>query len=352
MKIAIIIIGVLLLALIALIAWWGYPWSIAGRTVKSEVIHVEPEGMVNNEDYPSVIRVQTWNLGYLYGLGSEGTSYEPRDKKFYQDKLDTLVAEIKASAPDILCLQEIDFDSHRSSGLNQAQYLAVKAAYPYVVEAVSWESNYIPFPYWPVSRHFGRMKSGGAVLSKYPIISSDVHFLKKPLSQPWWYNLFYPHRYLQQVEIELGDKKIKLINLHLEAFDKDDRMSQVDTLVELVKKEKIDLVAGDFNTLPPSATKKRNFPNYSRDDYENDSSYSKMEKSELLEVIPDSIYALDEVRYFTFPSSKPDRRLDYIFYKKELKMIKAEVLPSALSDHLPLKASIQIAVPKFNPYSL
>lgn len=352
MKITFITIGVLLFALIGLIAWWGYPWSLNGQTIKSEVVHVEPEGMVNNEDYPSVIRVQTWNLGFLYGEGSEGPGYEARDKKFYTDKMDALVSEIKASAPDILCIQEIDFDSHRSHGINQAQYLAIKAAYPYVAEAVSWEANYIPFPYWPTSRHFGRMKSGGAILSKYPITSNIVHLLKKPLSQPWWYNVFYLHRYLQQVEIELGDKKIKLVNLHLEAFDKADRKSQIQTLVNLVKTEKIDLVTGDFNTLPPSATKKRNFANYSEDDYENDPSYTEMEKSELLEVIPDSIYALDEVRYFTFPSSKPDRRLDYIFYNKELKMIKAEVLPSALSDHLPLKASIQIAAPKFNPYSL
>ena len=352
MKIALIALGVLLLAFISLIAWWGYPWSLSGKKVKSDVVHVEPEGMVNNEDYPSVIRIQTWNLGYLYGEGSEGTTYQARDKKFYTDKMEALVAEIKASAPDILCLQEIDFDSHRSHGINQAQYLAIKAAYPYVAEAVSWEVNYIPFPYWPKSRHFGQMKSGGAILSKYPIISHDVQFLQKPLSQPWWYNMFYPHRYFQQVQIELGDKKIKLINVHLEAFDKVDRKSQVQALVAVIKSEKIDVVTGDFNTLPPSATKKRNFPGYSKDDYENDGSYEEMEKSELLEVIPDSIYALDEVRYFTFPSSRPDRRLDYIFYNKELKMIKAEVLPSALSDHLPLKASIQIAAPKFNPYSL
>lgn len=351
MKLTFILIGVSLFALISLLAWWGYPWSIGSKKVKSEIVHVEPEGMVNNEDYPSVIRVQTWNLGFLYGVGSEGKGYQPRDKKYYADKLDSLVAEIKASAPDILCLQEVDFDSDRSSNMNQAHYVAIKAAYPYVAEAVSWESNYIPFPYWPTSRHFGRMKSGGAVLSKYPIISNVVHLLRKPLAQPWWYNVFYLHRYLQQVEIELGDKKIKLVNLHLESFDKVDRVSQVQTLVGLVKSEKIDIVAGDFNTLPPSATKKRNFLN-STDDYENDSSYSEMEKSELLEVIPDNIYALDEVRYFTFPSTKPNRRLDYIFYNKELKMIKAEVLPSALSDHMPLKASIQIAAPKFNPYSL
>jgi endonuclease/exonuclease/phosphatase family metal-dependent hydrolase len=350
MKIAFLTIGLLLFAFVVLLAWCGFPWSLNDRVVKLEVVHVEPEGMVNNEEFPAVIRIQTWNLGFLFGEGSEGSSYQPRDKKFYQDKLDQLVVEIKNSAPDILCLQEVDFASHRSWDINQAQYIAVKAAYPYVAEAVSWDANYIPFPYWPFERHFGRMKSGGAILSKYPIIAHEVQLLQKPLSNPWWYNIFYLHRYLQEVEIELGDKKIKVVNLHLEAFDKDTRKRQVDVLVNRVKEHKIDLVAGDFNTVPPSAVKKRRFPGKT-DDYENDLTYEGMLKSELLEVIPDSIYALDESRYFTFPASRPNRRLDYIFYDKDLKMIKAEVLPSALSDHLPLKASIQIATPKFNPYS-
>lgn len=350
MKIAVITIGVLLLGLVGLLAWFGYPWSLNARSIQVPALHIEPDGMVNNEDYPSVIEVQTWNLGFLFGEGSEGPGYETRNKEFFESRLNTLVEEIKASSPDVLLLQEIDFNSQRSSSINQAQYLAKRASYPYVAEAVSWEANYIPFPYWPVSRHFGKMNSGGAILSKYPITSHTVHLLKKPTSQPWWYNVFYLHRYFQEVEIELGEKKIKIINLHLEAFDKVDRKSQIVNLVERIKNNKIDLVGGDFNTLPPSASKRRNFVN-SEDEYENDLSYQEMLKSGLLEVVPDNIYALDESRYFTFPASKPDRRLDYIFYSKELKMIKAEVLPSALSDHLPLKASIQIAVPKFNPYS-
>lgn len=351
MKIAFLSVGLLLLAFVVLLAWCGFPWSLNDRVFKAEIVHVEPEGMVNNEEFPAVIKVQTWNMSFLFGEGSEGPGYVPRDKKYFQEKLDTLVSEIKASAPDILCLQEIDFDSHRSMGVNQAQYLAVKAAYPYVAEAVSWEANYIPFPYWPLERNFGRMKSGGAILSKYPIISHEVHLFKKPLSQPWWYNIFYLHRFFQEVQIELGDKQIKVVNLHLEAFDKVDRKSQIEIVVKNIKDHHIDLVAGDFNMVPPSAVKKRNFKGYAEDDYENDGSYEGVLKSGLLEVVPDSIYALDEARYFTFPASRPDRRLDYIFYDKGLKMIKAEVLPSALSDHFPLKASIQIATPKFNPYS-
>jgi endonuclease/exonuclease/phosphatase family metal-dependent hydrolase len=350
MKVTFIIFGIILFGLIGLFAWCSFPWSLKEKRILSEISYIEPEGMVNNEESPSVIKIQTWNLGFLYGEGSEGTTYIHKDKKFYEDKLTQLVAEIKSSSADVLFLQEIDFESMRSAKINQAKYLALKANYPYVAEAITWEANYIPFPYWPVSRHFGQMKSGGAVLSKYPIISSEVVLLNKPKTNPWWYNLFYLHRYFQKVQIQFGEKKINLVNVHLEAFDKDDRKSQIESLVKIVQDEKVDIVAGDFNMVPASATKRSKFIN-SDDNYENDLSYEVMMKSNLGEVIPDEIYAKNESEYFTYPSSLPDRRLDYVFYEKGLKMIRAEVLPSALSDHLPLKASFQIGTPKFNPYS-
>jgi endonuclease/exonuclease/phosphatase family metal-dependent hydrolase len=349
MKLLLIGLAIAALSLFLFLGWASYPWSLTSKSRSEQIIRIEPEGNVGNEDHPAVIKVQTWNIGYLFGLGSEGPGYEARSKDFYQKKLDELVAEIKASAPDVLCLQEVDFQSDRSQSINQARYLAQKAAYPYVAEAVSWEANYIPFPYWPFSRHFGRMRSGGAILSKYPITDHQVHLLDKPLSQPWWYNLFYLHRYVQKVTIEFGEKKISLINLHLEAFDKEDRRQQLAQLAARVKDEKVQFVAGDFNMVPSSATKKSRFLD-STDDYENDPSYEVMKKSGLSEVIPDSIYTLNESAYFTFPSNRPDRRLDYIFFDPRLKMIKAEVLPSALSDHLPLQASIQIGNPVFNPY--
>ncbi len=306
--------------------------------------------MINLEENPSVLKMLTWNLSFLYGEGSEGKGYAPRTKEDFKSKLDKLVQEIKEWQVDIVFLQEIDFDAARSHGFNQAQYLAQKAGFPYVAQASSWRANYIPFPYWPVKNHFGHMNSGGAILSRYPITENNLTLLAKPASHPWWYNLFYLHRYFQEVKIEVGSKKLNLVNLHLEAFDIVDRQNQIKKLIELINLKKVDIVAGDFNMLPTSAEKKSKFLN--GDDYENDSSYALMLDSKLLEVIPDEIYAKNEQVYFTFPATKPDRRLDYIFYRPELKMMKAEVLSSALSDHLPLRASFQLGSPKINPYSL
>jgi endonuclease/exonuclease/phosphatase family metal-dependent hydrolase len=330
--------------------WASFPWSIQETIKRPEILTVNPEFLPESaEEKPSVVKVLTFNIGYLYGKGSEGPGYVHREKDYYENALNKISSEIKEWAADIVFLQEIDFNSSRSNHIDQAKFIANKAGYPYIAEAVSWNANYIPFPYWPLSNNFGSMKSGGAILSRFPLSDHEVTLLAKPAAQPWWYNLFYLHRYFQRVTVTIGDKKFKLINLHLEAFDKVDRESQVVKLAEKIKAENIDIVAGDFNALPASATKKTKF--YSNDDYVNDGSYAAMTKSNLQEVIPDEIYAKDEPRYFTFPAWAPDRRLDYIWYKPDLKMMKAEVLPSASSDHLPLRASFQIGGPGFNPYS-
>ena len=299
---------------------------------------------------PSVLKILTWNVGFFYGEGSEGEGYEKKDSSFFSERLVLASEELRQWDADIVFLQEIDFDSSRSHNVNQAITLAKLAGYHYVALAPSWIMNYIPFPYWPVSDHFGVMNSGGAILSRYPLQNNRVHLLEKPKSNPWWYNLFYLHRFLQDVEVVVGQKTFSITNLHLEAFDKSNREDQIRTLVEQHLKENIDFIAGDFNMVPDGASQKSKFLN--GDDYENDLSFSLMNESGLDEVIPMDIYDNSEKDYFTFPSSRPDRRLDYIFYQRGLKLMKAEVLTSTLSDHLPVRAIFQIDSPRINPYSL
>ena len=338
-----VLIGILVI--IGVFSWMSYPWSLGYQKNEFEVKVVEPKvDFESLEESPSVIKILTWNLGFLYGKGSEGPGYLPRTKEFYEERLQGLVNQIREWGPDIICFQEIDFDSSRSGGIDQAEYVAVHAGYPYIAEAVTWEANYIPFPYWPLSRNFGRMKSGGAILSRFPIKTHELELLAKPAANPWWYNLFYLHRYFQKVVVDIGGKDYSVVNLHLEAFDKENRAEQARLLGK-----NFDFVAGDFNMVPDISAKKRKYPE-SEDDYENDKTFGIMKSSGMAEVIPEEIYGKDELRFFTFPSWAPNRRLDYIFFRKGLKMMRAEVLPSALSDHLPLRASFQISGPNFNPY--
>lgn len=344
------ILIVFIISFIGFFMWASFPWSLSGRVSEVDILQLDEAVLNDPHEEEGVIKILTWNLGFLYGKGSEGPGYEYRDQSFFKERMEELITFIRKENPDILCLQEIDFDSSRSGGINQARELALKAGYPYLAQAVSWKANYIPFPYWPLSRNFGSMKSGGAILSKYPLKRHNVELFAKPASNPWWYNLFYLHRYAQSATVTIRDKDYVIMNLHLEAFDKADRLKQVRQLQERVEENQVDFAAGDYNMVPGRAIKKNKFTE-STDDYENDESFVVMSGGKMKEAIPEEIYLRSESRYFTFPSWKPDRRLDYIFYDSSHRLMRAEVLSSKLSDHLPLKASFQIAGPKYNIFS-
>jgi len=340
-----------LICIVGFLFWCAYPWSLTEKKLENlEIKIIEPLDMISREEKPSVLKVLSWNLGFLYGLGSAGDNYESKAQEFYLKKLKLAVEQLKELNPDIIFLQEIDFKSSRSHTINQAEYFAKHAGYPYVAEIHSWKANYIPFPYWPFKNHFGEMESGGAILSRYPLSRHRAFLLSKPEAQPWWYNLFYLHRYYQLVDVTIDEKSHTVLNVHLEAFDKTNRQQQIKQLSEIVQIERPIIVAGDFNMVPTVASKKSKFAD--GDDYENDQSFELMKLSKMLEVIPESIYEKSEMRYFTYPSDRPDRRLDYIFYDSSIKIMKAEIQYSKISDHLPVKANFQIGPPKVNPYSL
>lgn len=339
--------------LVGFLLWASFPWTISQKSFEGEIHtfnHIPAH--IDEEVTPPVLKVVTWNMGYAYGLGSEGRGYEQKDSAFFNSRLKQMGELLQKSEADIVFLQEIDFDSKRSTYIDQARVLAELAGYRHVAYAPSWVAGYIPFPYMPIRNHFGQMNSGGAVLSKYPILKNTVDLLQKPESQAWWYNLFYLHRYFQTVEVKVGEKILTAVNLHLEAFDRTNREKQAELLSSRMQTGKIDLVAGDFNMVPTEASKKNKFPD-GDDNYENDMSYDLLKRTSLKDVIPEDIYNKNESLYWTYPTDKANRKLDYIFYNEQLRFIKVEVLweASTLSDHFPMRASFQLGPVQFNPYS-
>ena len=122
--------------------------------------------------------------------------------------------------------------------------------------------------------------------------------------------------------ILLEGKDVKVINVHLEAFDKPTRDRQTDFIVKLFKEtsEKYPtILLGDFNSDP---------------DYENAS----INKILNLPGIGNAAFSPDAYED-TFDSAKPYERIDYIFYTpKNITYVEGKVLSEfgQASDHLPL----------------
>jgi endonuclease/exonuclease/phosphatase family metal-dependent hydrolase len=155
----------------------------------------------------------------------------------------------------------------------------------------------VPFPYFPPSAHFGQVVSGQSFLSKYKVLSHERIVLDRVENTPFFKNAFYIDRLLQIMEVVVLGNKITVMNVHLEAFDKETRVKQLKYVIQEFKeysKIKPTILLGDFNSDP-------NFENPAIANVLN------------LEGIGNAAFSKDNFAN-TFDAENPHKRLDYIFY--------------------------------------
>lgn len=313
--------------------------------------YLQPIDVYGEASYPETtdsIRVMSFNIAYGFGMGSDGTGYVPKVKEEIEENIRGIAERIREDGADVVLIQEIDFDASRSGNFDQLKMLSELTGLAYAAHAVSWDANYVPFPYWPFNYHFGRTKSGGAILSRYPIVENRVHLLPKPSSNPWYYNRFYLYRFHQAAGIVVNGDTLYVVNNHLEAFDIANRMEHAQSLVNYVdilsQKHPILAIGGDMNALPVGSEQVSNFNDDSGDDYTGDQTLEILSKmSSFTEIARGSDNGDTNPQWFTFPSTVPNRRLDYIFVNNRFTFSQSGVVSSTgeLSDHLPVGVMIR-----------
>lgn len=328
-----ILVGIILCLALAII-YMANPWGALDSTVHNS----------ENSENPTqvdTLRVLTLNMAYGFGLGSDGVGYLPKPKELIFERLNRITALLDEQKIDIVLLQEIDFDADRSGNTDQAKYLSERSSLKNYASMVSWNANYVPFPYLPISNQFGKVKSGGAVLSRFPIQKQTAKVLPKPDSNPWYYNLFYLHRYFQTVYFSINGQPLALLNTHLEAYDIENRQNQAEEIKTTVAANlDIKFFGGDLNSLAPFAEKFHNFDDDYGDDYRNDKTQT------ILRNIPNFAeprQAVDNPDLFTFPTLNLNRQLDYLFVRDSIEVISYKVLQTEdLSDHLPILLTLKL----------
>lgn len=286
--------------------------------------------------------VVTYNIGYLSGMNNN-RAIDP-DHMANARNLNIVRECIYKYNPTFIGFQEIDISSRRSFFYNQLDSLAANPGlHGYGALAINWDKKYVPYPYWPLKVHFGRILSGQALLSQFPVTLNKRIVLPKPESNPFYYNPFYLDRLIQISEVELDkDQSIVIMNVHLEAFDRKTREIQAKILAEQVLKY-VDryplLLIGDFNSRPP----------YKGVDGNTEATISMMMGIPgMVSAIGEDVYTANPERYLTFNSENPYEKLDYIFYNTEfISKLEAGTIPEAgtASDHLPLYMKFILKVP-------
>ena len=278
----------------------------------------------------------TYNIGYLSGM----TNNLPieRSPLYFENRMNRAITLFLDKNPQILAFQEIDFMSNRSFSINQYEHIANSCHFFNGAKAINWDKKYVPFPYWPIKYHFGKIYSGQAILSNYKILSNERIVLPQPESNTFFYNDFYLDRLEQKSWLSIGEDSLLVINVHFEAWDGPTRELQSHIVIDLYQKYEKEypiIILGDFNSVPP----------YSKSAYGESTIQSFLDIPSLASVIDESIYLNSPRDFYTFSSENPYEKIDYIFYNKVfLSCIESDVLQemTKVSDHLPVFARFEL----------
>lgn len=220
------------------------------------------------------LRILCWNLHH--GVGE--------DNKLDLERIAKVISEQK---PDLVALQEIDRKCGRTKRVDQAAELARLTGLQMAFgKAMDFDGG----------------EYGQAVLSRFPIASTQVHQLPGD-GEP---------RIAFEAEVKIDGKPMRMVTVHLDHQQDARRLKQAETLAKSLENRHEPMVlAGDFNDGPESATVK---------------AFAAQWKA-----------APKKDPKLTCPAATPSVEIDHILLRGLEAKEPATVLPEAVaSDHRPL----------------
>ena len=215
---------------------------------------------------------------------------------------DLFINAIKKYSADVCGLNEVRGDGPLEDYTDQTNAIANGLGFKsYFGEAIKVQGT---SPY------------GNAIVSRYPLKSAETFAIPDPIIKKGKYG--FESRCIIKAVVDVEGKEICFLVCHM-GLNKSEQKSAVKTICALLEEINIPVILmGDFNTTP---------------------------ESEVLKPIRKVMNDTDEFNSIknmgTYPSDKPDKKIDYIFYR-DLKCLKTETIEEIFSDHLPIIADFDI----------
>ena len=281
----------------------------------------------------NTLKVATYNIGF--GAGLEGLQGKRVNKEVVLSNLNSICDTLASENLDVLCVQEIDISSYRSHFIDQVSFIKTKFGFSHVSICNVWKKWWVPYPATlKIWHQFGFVNAAQVVFSKHPIVTKSITKLCRRLDKGSLYNFFYIKRKIQDVGILVNDSLVHILNVHLEAFDKNTRDTQMKSLSDYLNKLSTPfIVMGDFNTIPENEKNREFDSKYLKEDFTEDRAITLLTKYKS---------SNDCLTDYTFPSDVPLCRLDHIFLSEQFHFKNVIVKNTLASDHLPVVALIKL----------
>lgn len=218
-----------------------------------EVESIRPAGGERALKQGEELSILTYNTGYA-GLDRSadffmdgGTKVNPKSRAKVEENLAGIAETLQQYPAAIYCLQEVDFDSARTFGIDEQAYYE-EALGLSGMAALNYKCDFVPYPLPPI----GKVESGLVTISEYQV--SQANRISLPVPFSWPARTCNLKRCLLEtrIPVEGTDKELVFYNLHLEAYDNGEgKAAQSRMLAELLEKEyekgNYVIAGGDFN---------------------------------------------------------------------------------------------------------
>jgi endonuclease/exonuclease/phosphatase family metal-dependent hydrolase len=254
--------GLLVLAVVFLFAWLS-----ANEYKPSSVETVSVNGSAFAEiPFGQPLELYSWNIGYAaLDAGQDfimdgGRGVRPASQSVVENNIWAIQSFLASQAADFVFLQEVDVNSHRSYGVDQVDYFTGSwqgtSAF-----ALNYFCKFVPYPF---PRFLGRVESGLITLNTF-YSETQAERIALPAAFDWPVRIAQLKRCLlvERLPVQDSDRKLVLVNLHLEAYDSGEgKKAQMKVLADFLKaeyaKDNYCVAGGDFNQNFPGT--EENFP--------------------------------------------------------------------------------------------
>lgn len=331
--------GRIMLGLLALVLAIPFGWYVverlrsSGRAIRLRENENSKPADFEQRDFGLI--VGTFNIAHGRGLAESNWHGDAKERETRLGQIARLFAKDKLLGVDLrkdpgagqdldlVILNEVDFDATWSGHVNQAEFLAKRAGFPYWIEQRNLD---VDFPFF-------RLQCGNAILSKYPL--SDPQLIDLPAYsslEP----MFAGKKQAVICTMQLdGSRKIRVLAVHLEHRSEDVRVAAAKVIDEIRRQSDLPLlVAGDFNSSPVT------FPGAEQDEH-GQTALSLLLDSDGFQTRPRE----PEANRRTFPADHPNLAIDWVLAPKSWTWASEFVPAVMLSDHRPMLAHLAIGPP-------